>query len=160
MNDTNDADPLKLARELANAYRGEARKKPTKKGAAKPKVHRDDREDPIPVSGVMRDLVEEQGWTSSLAGTRVFSDWSAIVGPQIAENTRVDHFSDGIVYISARSTAWAKELTLLAPKIVAKLNEHLGDGQVQRIDVKGPQAYSWKSGPRSVKGRGPRDTYG
>lgn len=159
-----ESDPLKLARDIADAYRGDARKKPRKStgkaNASQATVSRDLREDAVPVSGIVRDLVQQQGWESALAGTRVFSEWSSIVGPQVAQHTCVEHFANGVVHISAASTAWAKELTMLAPKIVAKLNEKLGDGQVQRIEVKGPQAYSWKSGRRSVKGRGPRDTYG
>ena len=66
-----------------------------------------------------------------------------------------------MVHVRATSTAWATQLKLLAPRIVAKLNEALGDGTVTRIDVRGPQAPSWKNGPRSIRGaRGPRDTYG
>lgn len=162
MNNHEEPDPLRLARDLADSYRTDARKKPKKKksnptGTA---TGRDMREDAVPVSGVLRDLINQQGWARPLASTRIFTDWAIIVGPQIAENSTVEHFADGIVHVSARSTAWAKELTMLAPTVVAKLNAHLGDGEVQRIVVKGPQAYSWKSGPRSVKGRGPRDTYG
>ncbi|EBV8528738.1 DUF721 domain-containing protein, partial [Streptococcus agalactiae] len=39
--------------------------------------------------------------------------------------------------------------------------EALGPGVVTRIEVAGPQAPSWRKGPRTVRGgRGPRDTYG
>ena len=55
----------------------------------------------------------------------------------------------------------------LSPKLVdqvldeiARLNRELGDQTVLRVDFRGPQAPSWKKGPRSVQGRGPRDTYG
>ena len=34
------------------------------------------------------------------------------------------------------------------------------EGRVTVFDVRGPQGPSWKKGPRSVRGRGPRDTYG
>lgn len=163
MSEQSNEDALRLARELADAYRGQARKvTPKKKQAPPPRIEsrRDLREDAVPINGVLNDLISEQGWGKALAGTRVFSDWPLIVGDQVAQHTKVEHFADGVVYVLADSTAWAKELTLLAPRIVARLNEHLGDGEVQRIEVKGPQAPSWKSGPRSVKGRGPRDTYG
>lgn len=154
-------DPLRIARELADSYRGQARKAPKKRrSSGASQIKRGSREDAIGVEGVVRDLINQQGWTSSLAGTRVFSEWSTIVGSQIAQHSRVEHFAEGVVHVAASSTTWAKELTLLAPRIVAKLNEHLGDGQVQRIIVRGPQAPSWSKGPRSVKGRGPRDTYG
>ena len=59
------------------------------------------------------------------------------------------------------STAWATQMRLLAPTVVRRLNEELGDGTVTVIDVRGPTCPSWKRGPRSVRdGRGPRDTYG
>lgn len=109
---------------------------------------------------VLGEMVQHQGWEDRLAASRVFSDWAAIVGPEVAQHCQVDHFSDGVVHLVTDSTAWAKELKLLAPRLVAKLNHELGDGQVLRIDVRGPQAPSWKKGRRSVKGRGPRDTYG
>jgi predicted nucleic acid-binding Zn ribbon protein len=52
-------------------------------------------------------------------------------------------------------------MRLLAPNVVRRLNEELGDGTVTVIDVQGPRGPSWKRGLRSVRdGRGPRDTYG
>lgn len=90
----------------------------------------------------------------------MFSDWAGIVGADIAKHSQVVGYADAVVHVQTTSTAWAKELRLLAPRIVARLNEAMGDGSVVRIDVRGPEAPSWKSGPWSVKGRGPRDTYG
>jgi predicted nucleic acid-binding Zn ribbon protein len=58
------------------------------------------------------------------------------------------------------STAWATEVRLLASQVLVRLNAELGDGTVTRIHVLGPQAPSWRHGPRTVRGRGPRDTYG
>ncbi|MFZ1282737.1 MAG: DUF721 domain-containing protein, partial [Propionicimonas sp.] len=46
------------------------------------------------------------------------------------------------------------------PQLVARLNDQLGQGTVERVVVVGPSAPSWKKGKRSVPGRGPRDTYG
>ena len=37
---------------------------------------------------------------------------------------------------------------------------HLGGDVVTRLRVVGPTAPNWKKGPRTVRGRGPRDTYG
>ena len=114
----------------------------------------------MPLADIMGDLVRDQGWEESLASTRIFTEWATHVGPQVAQHCQVEHFTDGIVYVRTSSTAWSREITLLAPRLVAKLNEAWGDGTVLRIEARGPQAPSWKSGRRSVKGRGPRDTYG
>lgn len=154
-------DVLRLAREIADAYRtgtpAASAKRPVRR---RNRPARPEREDAIAVGDVLGDLVNEQGWNDRLAASRVFTDWAAIVGPEVAQHCRVEHFTDGVVHLSASSTAWAKELTLLAPRLVAKLNDELGQGQVLRIDVRGPAAPSWTRGRRSVKGRGPRDTYG
>src|SRR5690242_11296633 len=59
------------------------------------------------------------------------------------------------------STAWATQLSLLAPALVRRLNEELGDGTVTLIDVLGPHVPSWAKGRRRTRdSRGPRDTYG
>jgi predicted nucleic acid-binding Zn ribbon protein len=156
-------DALGLAREIANSYRGKTQSvTPSSKRRVRPaKPNRATRDDPSPLADLLGQVVHDQGWDDQLAATRVFTDWATIVGPEVAQHSEVIAFEDGVVEIKAASTAWATELKFLAPRIVAKLNAELGDGSVLRIQVRGPQAPSWKKGPRSIRGaRGPRDTYG
>ncbi|WP_302968247.1 hypothetical protein [uncultured Varibaculum sp.] len=40
------------------------------------------------------------------------------------------------------------------------IEDYSGSVVIKRLIILGPKAPSWKHGPRSVKGRGPRDTYG
>ncbi len=162
MTDPDEPDALDLARQIADSYRG------GKPGATRPKRRnrpvkpaRPQRGEPSALGDVLGELVNNQGWTEKLANQRVFTDWPAIVGPEVAQHSQVVAFEDGQVEVQTDSTAWATQLRMLAPRIVAKLNAELGDGSVIRIVVRGPQAPSWKKGIRSVKGaRGPRDTYG
>ena len=59
------------------------------------------------------------------------------------------------------STVWATSLRAMAPQLVAKLNDQLGDGTVTRVQVLGPAGAVLEKGALSVRdGRGPRDTYG
>ncbi|WP_229052758.1 DUF721 domain-containing protein [Aeromicrobium sp. Leaf350] len=160
-------DPLRLARQMAQSYRAtEPGENPRRRGKPKRRPQqaggqRHDRDDAVSLSSALGDLVDQQGWTDQLAASRVFTDWSSIVGPDIAQHSLVDGYADQVVSVRADSTAWRKELQLLAPRIVARLNEELGHGSVIRIDVRGPEAPSWKHGKRTVRGgRGPRDTYG
>lgn len=156
-----DDDALRLAREIADAYRAGTPAPAARRRRRRPaKPTRPDRDDALAVGDVLGDLVSDQGWNDRLSAARVFGDWAGIVGPEVAQHCEVDHFTDGVLHLRATSTAWAKELRLLAPRLVARLNAELGQGQVIRIDVRGPEAPSWRKGPRSVKGRGPRDTYG
>lgn len=160
------SDPLTLAREIAAAYRNRVdgahptAHRPRRRLPGSTPRRRASREDPTNVADALGDLVRQQGWDDRLAAQRVFTDWAGIVGPEVAQHCQVDGYDDHVVHVRADSTAWATQLRLLAPTIVAKLNTELGDGSVTRIDVRGPQAPSWTRGPRSVKGRGPRDTYG
>jgi predicted nucleic acid-binding Zn ribbon protein len=160
-----DDDPLELARRIANSYRGEGKGSP---GAATPKRRtrpvrpaRAKNEDPSSIADLLGQVVRDQGWAEQLADQRIFTEWSAILGAEVAQHAQIEGFEQTIAHVRASSTAWATQLKLLAPRIVAKLNDALGDGTVTRIEVRGPQAPSWKSGPRSIRGaRGPRDTYG
>ena len=158
--DESSDDPLALAREIADAYRNAStRSAPKRRRKASPR--RKNREDPVSVADAVSDLVRQQGWDERLTSQRVFSDWAGVVGPEVADHSVVEGMADGIVSIRADSTAWAKQLQLLAPTIVRRLNTELGDGSVLRVDIRGPQAPNWKRGRRVVRdGRGPRDTYG
>jgi predicted nucleic acid-binding Zn ribbon protein len=159
-----DDDPLALARDVANSYRGKGTPMPApgRKRRVRPaKPYRADRDQPSPLGELLGEVVRDQGWDDQLAAQRVFTDWAAIVGPEVAQHSEVVAYADGEVEVKASSTAWATELRFLASRIVAKLNAELGDGSVLRIVVLGPQGPSWKNGPRSIRGaRGPRDTYG
>lgn len=157
-----DRDPLDLARRIADSYRGGGQPiQPRRQRKARPSPRRAGREDPTDLASVLGEVVRERGWDERLAAQRVFSDWASIVGPEVAQHSTVEGYEDGVVSVRTTSTAWAKQLTLLAPRVVARLNEELGDGSVLRVDVRGPQAPSWVKGKRTVRGsRGPRDTYG
>ena len=69
-------------------------------------------------------------------------------------------FADGELTLQAESTTWATQTRLLLPQLHAAVGERVGKGVVRAIRVRGPQGPTWAAGPRRVKGRGPRDTYG
>lgn len=120
----------------------------------------DDR-DPQLLGSALGRLVERRGWRTELGLRQLLQHWPQIVGPVNAEHCRPAGFDDHVLVVSAESTTWATVLRQLAPRIVARLNDELGAGAVQRIEIRGPAAPSWSHGRRSVHGaRGPRDTYG
>ncbi|MEH3034179.1 MAG: DciA family protein [Aeromicrobium erythreum] len=157
-----ERDPLELARRVADGLRtGGKPVEPRRPRRARPSPRRTSREDPTDLASVLGEVVRERGWDEQLAAQRVFTDWASIVGEEVAQHSTVEGYADGIVAVRTTSTAWATQLRLLAPRIVAKLNAELGDGSVLRVEVRGPQAPSWVKGRRTIRGaRGPRDTYG
>jgi len=122
---------------------------------------RADRRDPSAIGSIVRNAISELGWETPLAQARLMGQWESLVGPEIAAHCRPVSLSEGNLKITAESTAWATQLRLLAPRILAKLCEQLPPGMVRRLVISGPSGPSWKKGPWSVPGgRGPRDTYG
>lgn len=122
---------------------------------------RPDERDPQRLDRALSRLVAEHGWATDVAVHGLFSRWDTIVGAEIAQHCRPEQFVDGRLVVRADSTAWATQVRLLLPRVLQRLNTELGDGTVQRIEVRGPQGPTWRHGRFSVRdGRGPRDTYG
>jgi predicted nucleic acid-binding Zn ribbon protein len=91
----------------------------------------------------------------------VLGRWETVVGQDIAVHCTPLNFEDGVLTVTADSSTWATQVRLLAPTLLRKLAEEVGEGTVRRIVVRGPSAPSWKHGPRVAPGsQGPRDTYG
>jgi len=165
-----DETGLDLARSIARSLAGSkrpARRTPPRPGSrprrGDPKAsgaHPDDR-DPQLLDSTIGRLIAQQGWGTDVRVHGVFSRWDGLVGREVAQHCRPESFADGKLVVRTDSTAWATQMRLLAPTVVRRLNEELGDGTVTVIDVLGPNVPSWRKGRRSVRdGRGPRDTYG
>jgi predicted nucleic acid-binding Zn ribbon protein len=113
------------------------------------------------VASAISRLVAERGWSETVAVGGVLGRWEAVVGTDIAAHCTPLSFADGVLTVAADSSTWAAQVRLLAPTLLRKLAEEVGEGTVKRIVVRGPSAPSWKHGPRVAPGsQGPRDTYG
>ncbi|MFD1718506.1 DUF721 domain-containing protein [Georgenia deserti] len=118
------------------------------------------RRDPQPLGGIAERMLLERGWSVPVNVGGVVGRWREVVGDQVADHCEVETFDDGALVLRTTSTAWATQVRLLIPQLEKRLAEEVGDGVVTSITVLGPGGPSWKYGRRSVRGRGPRDTYG
>lgn len=116
--------------------------------------------DPQPVGQALDDLLTERGWQSDSAIARLVTRWPSVVGAEMADHVAPVSFQDGVLLLQAESTAWATQVRLLLPDLRRVVDAEVGTGVVSSISVVGPASPSWVKGPRTVKGRGPRDTYG
>ncbi|MGH3673772.1 MAG: DciA family protein [Pseudonocardiaceae bacterium] len=119
----------------------------------------DDR-DPQPVGRLASRLVSDRGWADRVSTGVVFARWAQLVGAEIAEHSQPVSLTGGELLVRASSTAWATQLRLLQRQLIARIAAGVGPGVVNRLRVQGPSAPNWVHGPRHVRGRGPRDTYG
>lgn len=119
-----------------------------------------DPRDPQPLSAVMARLVKARGWQRPTAEATVFGAWERVVGADVAAHCRPIKLEGGELTVEAESTAWATQLRLLASKLLVRIAGEVGPNVVTKLHIHGPAAPSWNRGPRRVRGRGPRDTYG
>lgn len=116
--------------------------------------------DPQLFGAASSDLARNRGWSRQVAEGTVLGRWREVVGEQIAEHATPTSLKEGVLTVSAESTAWATQLRMVQSQILAKIAAAVGDGVVSTLKITGPTGPSWKKGPYRVPGRGPRDTYG
>ncbi|GFG65635.1 UPF0232 protein [Mycobacterium kubicae] len=119
-----------------------------------------DLRDPQPLGRVARDLAKKRGWSTHVAEGTVLGQWATVVGHQIADHASPTALTDGVLSVTAESTAWATQLRIMQAQLLAKIAAAVGNGVVTSLKITGPVRPSWRKGPRHISGRGPRDTYG
>ncbi|MGH1526801.1 DUF721 domain-containing protein [Leifsonia sp. L25] len=116
--------------------------------------------DPHGVGDVVDALAAQLGWTSALAQSDLLEGWRELAGEETAKHAVPDQITDGVLVVRCESTAWATQLRMMRSELLARIAERFPSADIQSIRFQGPDAPSWKRGPRSIPGRGPRDTYG
>lgn len=154
---------LRAAREAARA-RGDAvqQRKQARRGGLRSGARADGR-DPMALGAAINRLLVERGWEAPAAVGGVMGRWPQLVGDAIALHCAPERFDEEARELVVRcdSTAWATEIRLRAPQLLARLNEDLGQGTVRRIKVNGPGGPVRRYGPLRAPGStGPGDTYG
>ncbi|MFE3139343.1 DUF721 domain-containing protein [Streptomyces scopuliridis] len=157
---------LRAAKEQARA-RGAAvqQKKQARRGGGLRSGARADGRDPLPLGAAINRLITERGWETPAAVGGVMGRWPQIVGEDVAKHCVPQRYDEGnderVLTVQCDSTAWATQLRLLAPRLVARLNEDLGHGTVRMIKVLGPGGPPQRFGRLRAPGsKGPGDTYG
>jgi predicted nucleic acid-binding Zn ribbon protein len=156
---------LRAAKEQARA-RGDLaqQKKQARRGGLRSGARADGR-DPVPLGSAISRLITDRAWEAPAAVGGVMGRWPQIVGEDLAHHCTPLSYDDEpdqrVLTVQCDSTAWATQVRLLAPQLLARLNQDLGQGTVRRIKVQGPHTSVRRYGPLRAPGsRGPGDTYG
>ncbi|WP_321575340.1 DUF721 domain-containing protein [Oerskovia douganii] len=161
--------PAQVAREALNRARAAARAKGIRPGQPSRRVLADPPpssgarpggRDPQTFGAVVQRLLHERGWVQDVSVGGVIGRWREVVGDQVADHCEPETFEDKVLVVRADSTAWATQVRLLTPRLLERLAQEVGEGVVETVTVLGPTGPSFRRGPKSVRGRGPRDTYG
>lgn len=81
------------------------------------------KEPPTRIGEAIRAWVRRAGLTRRLDLAQIVEEWPARVGPQIAAVTRAESVTpDGLLRVRVATSAWATELRMMTPRILARLN--------------------------------------
>ena len=79
---------------------------------------------PEPLGKALEAWLARSGLGKRLDVSQVVDRWSEVVGPQVAAVTHAEAVNaEGTLWVRVASSAWANELSLMAPRILARLNQ-------------------------------------
>ena len=99
-------------------------------------VRRDDRGGkPVRVGDALGRWLKSSGLGRRVELAAAVERWASAVGPQIAAVTRAELVNaQGTLWVRVASSAWANELSLMTPRILAQLNRDVSQaGRVREI---------------------------
>ncbi|MPZ72870.1 MAG: DUF721 domain-containing protein [Nitriliruptorales bacterium] len=90
---------------------------------------------PPPVGDLVAVLSSARGWAQRLRGARIHSAWPQIAGEELARHVTPVRLAGGVLVVRAASTAWATQVSYLAPQLRDRANAVLGAGEVRSVTV-------------------------
>ncbi len=79
---------------------------------------------PTRLGEVIQAYLKKAGLVRRIGQVRVLEDWAELVGPQIAKVTQPESVgADGQLRVRVATAAWASELQLMTPQILARINQ-------------------------------------
>lgn len=119
-----------------------------------------DPRDPQKLGISLATLTKKFGWETQLDVGELMGRWPQLVGANVAEHCVPVVCEPPKLVVRASSSTWATQMRVMSMMLLDRLEKELGRRIIDEIEILGPTQKSWKRGRRSVKGRGPRDTYG
>ena len=78
---------------------------------------------PSPIADALASYLKQSGFSKRLQQASIIEEWETLVGPQIAAVTLPESVTrDGLLRVRVSTAAWANELSLMSPRILARLN--------------------------------------
>ena len=78
---------------------------------------------PSPIADALASYLRNSGFSKRLQQAGIIEEWAVLVGPQIAAVTAPESVTqDGLLRVRVATAAWANELSLMSPRILARLN--------------------------------------
>jgi predicted nucleic acid-binding Zn ribbon protein len=86
---------------------------------------------PRPIAFALQELSAALAPRTLLA--RAQEVWPAAAGPAIAAAARPTAEREGVLTLTCEAAVWAQELDMMAPELIARLNEALGAPAITKL---------------------------
>ena len=78
---------------------------------------------PATLADALASYLRQSGFAKRTQQAGIIEEWEELVGPQIAAVTSPESVTqDGVLRVRVATAPWANELSLMTPKILARLN--------------------------------------
>jgi predicted nucleic acid-binding Zn ribbon protein len=85
------------------------------------------------VSDILDPALRRMGIRRAVREEQVRDAFAAVVGPAVSPLCRALSLERGVLLVATQHTALAHQLQMEAPRIVAALNQRVGEGAVKRL---------------------------
>ena len=86
-------------------------------------VNLSERRPPTTLAEALASYLKQSGFSKRLQQAGIVEQWAELVGPQISAVTSPESVTpDGVLRVRVATAAWANELSLMSPRILARLN--------------------------------------
>ena len=90
----------------------------------------------VPIGDALQRMLAARGMEEALVLGQVDALWEEVVGPEVARQVHPHHVRDGELVVHVDHPAWATELELAGPAVLARLAGHLGELAPHRLVVR------------------------
>ena len=84
---------------------------------------------PESISLILGNLLKKRGWERKIKEFQALANWSKIVGPKVAENSKPVRIEGQKLFVRVENSVWKNELVFMQKEIKEKLNKSV-DGEV------------------------------
>ena len=95
-----------------------------------------DGEPPVPVAAPLDRVMRSLGSPPVATLNLVFETWADVVGTAIGGATTPLSLEHGVLTVAVPDGGWASQLRWMEPELVVKIGVALGEGIVERIEVR------------------------
>lgn len=85
------------------------------------------------IEGLVAATLHKLGITERVQRAGIVTEWPKIVGPHIADVAQAVGVKGETLFVAVESAAWRNELSLMRPRLLAKLNAGRREGRIERI---------------------------